>query len=260
MRRLMIACNFILILAGPSPGVAADPQSSTRDERVRTDANIVTAIDVSGSIDVDAERIELVGLTQALVHPAVMHAIHTGAHRRIGFSAFTWSSAGQFVPLIPWRVIGSAGDAEEAAALLVDVYRVPRMDGSKARFHAAHRPWRTGMGTDVSAAIEHALGELSSVPFVSGRRVINICANGRDNIRNGPSIARHRADAAGIVINGLILGEREDVATYFRDHVQTGFGSFVIQAREPEDLIDAMLRKFVMEIAWRPLPTSFRPC
>jgi Ca-activated chloride channel homolog len=252
MSRLMIALGCMLILAAVTPEATAGDRLATHDGRIRTDANIVTAIDVSGSIDVDAERIELVGLTQALVHPAVLHAIHAGAHRRIGFSAFTWSSAGQFVPLIPWRVIGSAEDAEEAAALLVAVYRVPRMDGSKARFHAARRPWRTGMGTDVSAAIEHALGELSSAPFATGRRVINICANGRDNIQNGPSIARHRADAAGIVINGLILGERDGVVDYFRRHVQTGVGSFVIQALESDDIIDAMLRKFVMEIAQRP--------
>lgn len=111
------------------------------------------------------------------------------------------------------------------------------------------------MGTDVSAAIEHALSELTAVPFVPDRQVINICANGWDNVQEGPALARGRADAAGIVINALILGKRQEVADYFRRHVQTGSGSFVVQAREPSDLIDAMLRKFVMEIAWRrPLP------
>jgi hypothetical protein len=252
MTRLMIALRCTLILAAVAPEATAADQPATHGGLIQTDANIVTAIDVSGSIDLHAERIELMGLAEALVHPAVVQAIAAGVHHRIGFSAFTWSSAGEFVSLVPWRVIGSARDAEEAAASLLRAYRVPRMGWSRARLHATRPPWRTGMGTDLSAAIEHALSELTAVPFVSDRQVINICANGWDNVQEGPALARGRADAAGIVINALLLGQRQEVADYFRRHVQTGFGSFLIQAQEPSDLIDAMLRKFVMEIAWRP--------
>jgi hypothetical protein len=39
------------------------------------------------------------------------------------------------------------------------------------------------------------------------------------------------------------------LADYFRAHVQTGMGSFVIEAQEPGDIVGAMLRKFVTEIA-----------
>ena len=55
---------------------------------------------------------------------------------------------------------------------------------------------------------------------------------------------------AGVTINAVVLGKRDDLATYLREHVQTGPGSFVIEAGEPGDVIDAMLRKFLMEIAW----------
>jgi hypothetical protein len=240
----------MVILAAITPEAAGD-QLATGDQQIRTDANIVTAIDVSGSIDLGAERIEFMGLAQALVHPAVVHAIQAGPNGRIGFSAFTWSSAGEFVELVPWRVIGSQRDAEEAAAPLLQAYRLPRMGMRGLARHSPRRPWRPGMATDVSMAIEHALSVLGKAPYPSERAVINICANGDDNVGIGPAAARSRASAAGVLVNGLILGGKEDVATYFRDHVQTGLGSFIIQAREPEDLVDAMLRKFVMEIAWR---------
>jgi Ca-activated chloride channel homolog len=249
----------VVILAAIVPEAAGD-QPAARDQQIRTDANIVTAIDVSGSIDVGAERIELMGLAQALVHPAVVHAIHAGPNRRIGFSAFTWSSAGEFVELVPWTVIGSQRDAEEAAAPLLQAYRLPRMGTRGLARHSPRRPWRPSMATDVSMAIEHAVSVLGKAPYPSERRVINICANGDDNVGIGPAAARLRAGAAGILINGLILGKQDDVTAYFRKHVQTGFGSFVIQARKPGDIIDAMLRKFVMEIAWRPPPTPFVRC
>jgi len=81
--------------------------------------------------------------------------------------------------------------------------------------------------------------------------VINMCANGIDNTGAGPDLARDLAAMQGAVINGLIVGRRDDsaeVAAYFRRHVQTGDRSFVIEARDYDDVIDAMLAKFVMDL------------
>ena len=111
----------------------------------------------------------------------------------------------------------------------------------------ADQPW-----TDVSAAIERAIEVGASGPFASHHEVINMCANGIDNIGAGPAAARDRADARGHDVNGLILGDREDageIAEYFRDHVQAGPGSFVIEARAFEDIASALLAKFLFELA-----------
>jgi hypothetical protein len=85
--------------------------------------------------------------------------------------------------------------------------------------------------------------------------VINICANGIDNVGDGPAAARDRADAAGLIVNGLILGHREDaddIAAYFRDQVQAGPGSVVMVARTFQDITRAMLAKFLFELAALP--------
>jgi hypothetical protein len=114
------------------------------------------------------------------------------------------------------------------------------------------RPWRLGLATDVSAAMDYAIGVSAAAPFASHHQVINICANGIDNVGKGPAAVRDRALAQGLIINGLVLGNREDsedIAAYFREHVQAGFGSFVIEARAFEDITKAMLAKFVVELA-----------
>ena len=119
------------------------------------------------------------------------------------------------------------------------------------------------MRLDVSAAIERAIEVRGGTPFASNHNVINVCANGIDNVGNEPDAARDRADAEGLIVNGLILGNRDDaeqIAGYFRDHVQAGPGSFVIVARAFEDIASAMLAKFTFELAAiSPAPLKPRP-
>jgi Protein of unknown function (DUF1194) len=215
-----------------------------------TDANLITAIDVSGSIKVADERLELEGMAEAVLDPRFLQAIIRGRHGRIGFVAFSWAN-GEFLSLVPWTLIASEADAVQVAARLRSARGKPVM-GYATRIQGKHRPWRTGHATDVSAAIEHAIEVGADAPFVSQHNVINMCANGIDNVGDAPDAARDRADARRLIVNGLVLGNREDaeeIARYFRDHVQAGPGSFVIVARAFEDIASAMLAKFLFELA-----------
>jgi len=215
-----------------------------------TDANLITAIDVSGSIKQTDERLELEGMAAAVVDPRFLRAIARGRHGRIGFVAFTWAN-GEFVSVVPWTPIASRADAMQVAERLRTARGNPVM-GYAMRIPDNGRPWRTGHATDVSAAIERAIAVGASAPFASHHQVVNMCANGIDNIGEGPDAARDRADAAGMIVNGLILGHRGDageIADYFREHVQAGPGSFVIEARDFEDIAGAMLAKFLFELA-----------
>lgn len=240
---------FLLLLAamlvsGLVPGGPVAAQGPA------TDANLVTAIDVSGSIEPDDERLELEGMAQALVDPRFLQAIARGMHRRIGFVAFTWAN-GEFVPLVPWALIGSKADAEQVAGLLRSARGTPLL-GYAMPDPATVRPWRQGHATDVSAAIDHAIEVSAAAPFASWRKIVNICANGTDNVGDGPSAARDRALRQNLIVNGLILGNRPDagaIAAWYREHVQAGFGSFVIEARDFVDITNAMLAKFLVELA-----------
>ncbi len=215
-----------------------------------TDANLITAIDVSGSIKAGEEHLELEGMAHAVADPKFLEAIERGYHGRIGFVAFTWAN-GEFVPLVPWSLIGSKADAERVAELLRTARSLSPM-GYTLGAPSNARPWRSGHATDVSAAIERAIEISAAAPFDSWHNVINICANGIDNVGDGPAAARDRAIGRGLIVNGLIMGDREDaaeIAAYFREHVQGGPGSFVIEARAFADITRALLAKFVVELA-----------
>ncbi|MGH6885215.1 MAG: DUF1194 domain-containing protein [Geminicoccales bacterium] len=245
MARCLLSIGLLALLVWP---VAA---------RQATDANLITAIDVSGSIKADDERLELEGMAQAVVDPRFLQAVARGYHGRIGFVAFTWAN-GEFIPLVPWTLIGSKAEAEQVADLLHTARGMPAMGYAMQVPHRT-RPWRTGHATDLSAAIERAIEVSAGAPFASQHNVINLCANGIDNVGDGPAAARDRADAAGLIVNGLILGQRADageIAAWFRDHVQAGPGSFVIEARGFEDIASAMLAKFLFELAVSPAPPA----
>jgi hypothetical protein len=210
-----------------------------------TDSNLITALDVSGSIKDRDLALELEGMAQAVTHPLFLQAVEQGQYGRIGFVAFTWSS-GEMRALVPWTVIGSRADAERVAQALRKVRGMHRPNDANLNW-----PWQSHRATDVSTALEWATRIGAAAPYVGGRTVINMCANGIDNTGAGPDIARDSAAMQGVVINGLILGNRADsaaVAAYFRDHVQTGERSFVIEARDFDDVIDAVLAKFVMDL------------
>jgi hypothetical protein len=215
------------------------------------DINIVTAIDVSGSIDPPTEVFQFDSMAAAVVHPDFLQAIARGYYRRIGFSAFTWSTERGFSTIVSWTVI----DSKKAA---VAVARQFQYALGKARLgysiEAPKSTWRRGLSTDVSMAIQMAMDRLLAAPFPSARQVINICANGADNVAEGPAVARAHALQSGVVVNGLIMGDHPDVAAYFRQHVQGGLGSFVVEAREFDDVADAMLAKFLLDLVQKEPP------
>ncbi len=248
MARFLIPLWSALGLIAAAPASATGPQIPSPPHH--TDADLGTAIDVSGSIDGYAEWLELAGVADAIQHPGVLQAIHDGFYGRIGFAAFAWSSHDDFVELVPWTEIGSDADARRVAEQLRAARSVPRIGYSQSS-EPPRRPWRRNLATDVSAALEHALQLLEATPFDAKRHhLINLCANGEDNVGAGPDQVRDQAAVAGITINGVVLGRRDGLATWLREHVQTGAGSFVIQVSEPGDVTDAMLQKFLMEIAW----------
>ena len=239
---------FAVILLACVSLVAARGAPAGDETSLPTDANLITAIDVSGSIGPQAEALQFDGIVEAIVHPDFLQTVAEGYHGRVGFAAFTWSSQGDFTMPVPWSLIESEATASVIATRLRDALGKPRFGYSTPAPGSAPRAWRGSLGTDLSAAIEHAASLLAGAPFATGREVINVLANGTDNVAQGPDAARALALSRGIVINGLGLGDDAEVVAYLRAHVQGGSGSFVVEARRPADLASAMRRKFLMDL------------
>src|SRR5919106_1493372 len=240
VHRFIHAAIATVWLAWPASMVAAE-------EQIHTDANLVTALDVSDSIMRHEEWLEFEGLATAVVSAAVLDAITGGRYGRIGFAATTWSSAGHFQVIVPWTLIGSSDDAEEVATALRR-FAIDRSSWKSARNGSGGSDKFPEHQTDISTAIDFATSLALAAPHPSERRVVNVCANSTDNVAEGPRAARDRAIAAGIVINGLVIGGKMGLASYLREHVQGGAGSFVMEVAQPDALEDAMIDKLLRDL------------
>jgi hypothetical protein len=133
IHRIGHAVIFTLLFAWPAAPLPADAQ-------VRTDANLITALDVSDFMMRHEERLEFEGLARAIVHPAVLDAIAGGRHGRIGFAVFTWSSGAHFEVLVPWTLIASLDDARRIAAHPARLHNRSLLLGARAQRFGRARP------------------------------------------------------------------------------------------------------------------------
>lgn len=238
--------SLLLTLVAAYAAVAFAWPPAARAEHA-VDANLVTALDVSDSIMRHEEWIEFDGMIRSVSHPAFLAAVQAGRHHRVGFAVFAWSSHSDLRVIVPWVVLGSADDVEGVVHALT---KVPRrgdaaFGGDDDRSKAPPSPDRM---TDVSEALRYGLDLLAAAPHKTERLVLNICGNGVDNVGEGPERARNLALGAGVTVNGLVIGKEPGLAAYYRERVAAGAGSFVVEAREPADIADAMLRKFLLDL------------
>ncbi|MEZ5829867.1 MAG: DUF1194 domain-containing protein [Dongiaceae bacterium] len=205
---------------------------------VWTDANIVTGLDFSGSIEAQEAEIQIDGIAMAIRSPEVVSAIAQGRYGRIGFMVYVWAD-GNFPVLSSWQLISSPQEAIEASD---EVSRRLRaiLDSGVIK--------KLGALTDLSGAIDFGAAMLQGAPFATNHKIINIVGNGIDNVGESPHWARDRSVAQGITINGVTLGHDRSIYEYFRQEVIGGPTAFALAANTPDTLVEVLARKFVNEI------------
>jgi hypothetical protein len=211
---------------------------SSLSDGVWTDANIVTGLDLSGSIEAPEAQLQIDGIAMAIRSPQIVAAIQHGHHRRIGFALFVWAD-GNHPVLASWRLISSP---EEALAVSREAAKQLRA------IRSSDIVVRLGVLTDVSRAIDFGAGMLKSAPFATNHGIINIIGNGVDNVGERAWPARDRAVSQGLTINGVALGRDRVIHDYFRREVIGGPQAFVLSASDPEHLVEVLARKFTNEI------------
>lgn len=213
---------------------------ATRAEDLHTDVNIVTALDVSDSIDAQSTQIEIDGMAQAILAPEILQAIRAGRHRRVGFAIFAWHE-GAYPELLSWTIIG---DDEDVRVVSEQLRNVPPDE-----FGVSVDRMVEPRMTDLSGAIDHAAVLLLTAPFATDRMVLNVVGNGWDNVGEGPLHARDRLVSVGGTINGVILGEDPVLADYFRQNVIGGRGAFLFTVRDKSAITNVLARKFLRDVA-----------
>ena len=230
---MLLASLISVVFAGRATAEAVDLQ-------------LVLAVDVSGSVDADEARLQRHGYIQAITHPAVMAAIHSGFHKRIAGTYAEWAGDHYQETLADWTIVHDMESAKRFAAEI------------------ANQPIDTAQWTSISGAIRFGMDLFARSPHSSRRRVIDISGDGANNHGIPILVQRERAIRAGFVINGLPIvngkpsrfGKPQiaNLNKYYRDCVIGGTGAFIIVANGFDDFARAIRRKMILEIAGRMPP------
>jgi hypothetical protein len=234
------------IVAGLGSSGAATPelgsQVADKDRSPSVDLELIIAVDVSYSMDLDELAVQREGYAQAIVSKEFLQALKNGPNSKIAVTYFEWSASSDQKIIIPWRVI----DGPETADAVAD--------------EIMKTPVRRGSRTSISGAITFAMPLFEENPYHGLRRVIDISGDGPNN--NGAPVAEARAAALekGIIINGLPIMVKEpsystmdidNLDLYYEDCVIGGPGSFVISIKDRDKFTEAIRTKLVLEVAGR---------
>jgi Protein of unknown function (DUF1194) len=233
------------IAGGDVAGIAAPNSTNAladKDAANSVDLELVLAVDVSYSMDMDELAIQREGYAQAIVSKEFLQALKTGPTGKIAVTYFEWAASSDQKIIIPWRVI----DGPETADAVAD--------------EIMKTPIRRASRTSISGAINFAMPLFDENPYHGLRRVIDISGDGPNN--NGAPVtgARDAALEKGITINGLPIMVKEpsystmdidNLDIYYEDCVIGGPGSFVVSIKDREKFKEAIRTKLLLEVANR---------
>ena len=225
------------LYAAPAMRPSSDSQQTT------VDVELVLAVDISYSMDLDELALQRDGYARALTSTEFLNALKQGIHGKVAITYFEWAGAHEQKVVVPWRVI----DGPEGA-------------GSVAN-EIAQAPLRRAARTSISAALLFGMQLFQTSGQRGSRRVIDMSGDGANN--NGPLVvvARDEVVSRGITINGLpVMLKRPSYSTmdieqldeYYEDCVIGGPAAFVVPVKDREKFVEAIRTKLVQEIASLP--------
>ena len=227
LRHLLVT---ILAIAG-LPVLAADTTSTHQ----KVDVELVQAIDASASVDDEEWRLQLAGIAAAFRDKEVLAAIKAGPTGRIAVALMSWADAAIPKDASDWFIIDSFESADTFARL---VERFPR---------------RPVGGTGIGSALAEAVRLMEFNDIDGARQVVDVSGDGAETAPGGAAFslpeAISMADAYGVTVNGLaIVTQEKDLEEYYRNHVVTGPGHFVLKANDYVAFRAAVRAKLIREI------------
>lgn len=232
MRRSALVLAAIL-LAAMLPCARADD--------VRVDLELILAVDVSRSMDIDEQQLQRDGYVAAITHPEVIDAIAQGRNGRIALTYVEWAGPDTQYTVVDWRAIDGMESAKAFAAAL------------------AQAPIQRFRGTSISNSLMFVAPQFDHNGFAATRRVIDVSGDGPNNMGMPIEAARIPVLDAGITINGLPIMIKQasgfasipDLDAYYEQCVIGGFGAFLVVVQSADQFAEAIRRKLVLEIAGR---------
>jgi len=150
--------------AAPAPN---SQQADPNDSVPSVDVELVIAVDVSYSMDLDELAVQREGYAQAIISKDFLQAMKTGPHSKVAVTYFEWSAWSDQKIIIPWRLIDGPESADAQAIQkahenAINARSAPRgrralAGGRASSDRAGHprSPRRTLLRTVRSAAAHH---------------------------------------------------------------------------------------------------------
>lgn len=193
---------------------------------------LVLLMDVSGSVTNTHYAMQQQGLVQAFQDPQLQQIILSQPdHIVVQLQQFGTTSE----VVINWRMLRTQADINAFVQELAVMVRA-----------------EPGGHTGIGSAMRSAMDQLSQAPCQAEQQVIDVSADGVNNVGVPVHIMRDQAQELMITVNGLpIVNDQEPGLTeYFRAQVVTSDG-FVVVANGFGDFGRAIRRKLTLEIATR---------
>ncbi len=228
--------------AAPGPKTEMSAQSAQKQAAASVDIELILAVDVSYSMDMDELAIQREGYAQAIVSKEFLQALKSLPNGKVSVTYFEWAASSDQKIIIPWRLI----DGPETADAVAD--------------EILKTPIRRASRTSISGAINFALPLFDEDPYHGLRRVIDISGDGPNNNGGPVTVARDAALEKGIIINGLPIMVKEpsystmdidNLDFYYEDCVIGGPGSFVVSIKDRDKFKEAIRSKLLLEVAGR---------
>ncbi|MGL4321277.1 MAG: DUF1194 domain-containing protein [Paracoccaceae bacterium] len=222
------------------------PQAQAQAQSDCADLALVLAIDSSGSISAQDFALQRQGYAAAFADPFVQSALQSAGV--VDVALVLWGDSEMAPQVSPWMRIAHPDDALQVMGQLMYVPRT--VSGN------------TGIGRGVTVALDM----LEDPAQCAVRRVINVSGDGQETLTARPvnhvplAIARQRAADMGVIINALaITRDDPDLAGWYRDHLITGSGAFVMSANDFGSFGAAIIQKLGREIAPPQLAQLVKP-
>jgi hypothetical protein len=245
-----IAGGDVASVAAPNPAtrpnsatqIPAAQMSDSKGTPATVDIELILAVDVSYSMDMDELAVQREGYAQAIVSKEFLQALKSLPNGKIAITYFEWAASNDQKIIIPWRVIDGP---ETADAVSEEILKTPIRRASR---------------TSISGAIYFAMPLFEQNPYHGLRRVIDISGDGANNNGSPVTGARDMALSKGITINGLPIMVKEpsystmdidNLDFYYEDCVIGGPGSFVVSIKDREKFKEAIRTKLLLEVAGR---------
>ncbi len=238
----MLAGGDVAGIAAPNASDPSGLRSADKPAAASVDIELILAVDVSYSMDMDELAVQREGYAQAIVSKEFLQALKSLPNGRISVTYFEWAASNDQKIIIPWRLIDGPETADAVANEIMNA------------------PIRRASRTSISGAINFAMPLFDDDPYRGLRRVIDISGDGPNNNGGPVTISRDAALEKGIIINGLpIMVKAPSYSTmdidnldfYYEDCVIGGPGSFVVAIKDREKFKEAIRSKLLLEVAGR---------